>query len=76
MSEESKLRKLLRLLLVGSGATMVVSAIAGIVSAYALIEPSDAEAVGITPSDFVGYYALMILIGASMTYFGLRRKKK
>ena len=63
-------------MLVGSGATMVVSAIVGVVSAYMLIEPSDEQAVGITPGDFVGYYAVMILIGAGMIFFGLRKKKK
>jgi hypothetical protein len=75
VSGESKLRKILRFGLIGSGAMMIVSAVTGIYSAYALIEPSDKEAVGLTPGDFVGFYAVMLLLGAGLVVIGLRFKK-
>ena len=72
------MKKLLRLGLIGGGASSIVSAIVGVVSAFQLIEPSDAEAVGITPWDFVGFYAVIFLLGAGMIYGGWRvgREKK
>jgi fructose-1,6-bisphosphatase/inositol monophosphatase family enzyme len=76
VSEESKLRKFIRVALIGSGAMMVVSAATGIYSAYALLEPSDKEAVGLTPGDFVGFYAVMAAIGGGLVFFGLRKKKQ
>jgi hypothetical protein len=75
MSEEPRLRKYLRPALVGSGAMMVMSAIVGIVSAYMLIAPEDAEFTGIKPGDFVGFYVAMAVIGGAMIFFGLRKKK-
>ncbi|MBI5771316.1 MAG: hypothetical protein HZA93_26310 [Verrucomicrobia bacterium] len=62
-------------MLVGSGATMIVSATTGIYSAYALIEPTDAKDVGITPGDFVGFYVVLALLGGGLVFFGLRTKK-
>ena len=53
----------------------IVSAIVGVISAYVLIEPSDAQAVGVTPGDFVGGYVVMALIGAGLIYFGVRLRK-
>ena len=75
MSEKSPLRKFSSRTLIGIGALSVVSAITGIVSAYALIEPSDKQAVDITPGDFVGFYVVMILIGAGLVFFGFRLRK-
>ena len=75
MSGGSKFRKFVRLGLVGSGATMIVSAITGIYGAFTLIEPSDKEAVGLTPWDFVGFYAGTLLVGAALVVIGLRLKK-
>jgi hypothetical protein len=70
------LKKFLRFALVGGGASAVISAIVGVISAYQLIEPSDEQAVGITPGDFVGFYAVMLLAGAGMIFFGLRLRQK
>ena len=70
------MKKFLRFALIGGGASAVISAVIGIISAFKLIEPSDEQAVGITPWDFVGFYALMILVGAAMIFFGLRMRKK
>jgi hypothetical protein len=70
------LKKFLRFALVGGGASAVISAIVGVISAYRLIEPSDEQAVGITPGDFVGFYAVMLLGGAAMIFFGLRLRQK
>lgn len=70
------MKKFLRFALVGGGASAVISAIVGVISAYRLIEPSDEQAVGITPGDFVGFYAVMLLGGAAMIFFGLRLRQK
>jgi hypothetical protein len=75
VSDEPLLKKLLRFALIGGGASAVISAIVGTISAYKLIEPSDEQAVGITPGDFVGFYAVMLLGGLAMIFFGLRWKK-
>jgi hypothetical protein len=76
VSDEPWTKKLLRFALIGAGASAVVSAVVGVISAYQLIEPSDEQAVGITPGDFVGFYAVMVLIGLAMIFFGLRLRKK
>ena len=76
MSDEPWMKKFLRFALVGGGASAVLSAVIGTISAFKLIEPSDEQAVGITPWDFVGFYALMALVGAAMIFFGLRMRKK
>ena len=69
------MKKFLSFALIGSGALSVVSAISGIISAYILIDPSDQQAVGITPGDFVGFYVLMILFGAGLIFGGFRLRK-
>ncbi len=69
------MKKLLRYALIGGGAAAGISAVVGVISAYQLIEPSDEQAVGITPGDFVGFYAVMALLGAAMIFGGLRLKK-
>ena len=76
MSDEPWTKRFLRFALIGAGASAVISAIVGIVSAYQLIEPSDEQAVGITPGDFVGFYALMILGGLAMIFVGLKLRRK
>ena len=70
------MKKFLRFALIGGGASAVISAVIGVISAYELIEPSDQQAVGIAPSDFVGFYVVMLLFGAGMIFFGLRLKPK
>lgn len=69
------MKKLLRYALIGGGASAVISAVIGVISAYQLIEPSDEQAVGVTPGDFVGFYAVMLAVGAAMIYAGWRLRK-
>ena len=69
------MKKLLRFALLGGGVSAVVSAIVGVISAYRLIEPSDAQAFGITPEDFVGFYAVILLAGAAMLLVVWQLKK-
>lgn len=77
MSMDPWLKKILCYGLIGCGGSSVVSAVVGIISAYTLIEPSDEQAVGITPGDFVGFYVVLLLGGIAMIWFGLwlRRRK-
>ncbi len=75
MSEISPLRNFSGIVLIGLGAMSVMSAVIGTISAYVLIEPSDREAVGITPGDFLASYLVMALVGAGLIYFGFRLRK-
>ncbi len=75
MSLAPRLKKFLRFALTGVGATTAISAVMGIVSAYQLVEPSDEQTVGITPGDFVGFYAVLLFGGLVMMFFGQRRWK-
>lgn len=69
------LTKVIRIGLVGFGASGVVSAIVNIVGAYQLIEPSDEQSLGITRNEIVGWYIVPLLGGGLLIYLGLRRWK-
>jgi hypothetical protein len=69
------LRRFLRYALIAGGASAVISAVIGVISAYQLIEPSDQQAVGIGPGDFVGFYAVMFVLGGAMIYAGWRLRE-
>jgi putative flippase GtrA len=75
VSNETWGKRILRYALIGGGASAMASAVIGVISAYELIEPSDAQTVGITPGDFLSFYALMLLGGAAMIFVGLRLRK-
>lgn len=74
MSLDPKLRKLLRIGLIGCGAATAVSSAVGIYATYRLIEPADAESLGITRGEFVRTYVVLLVIGAAMALFGWRMK--
>ena len=67
--------KVVRFILIGAGATTALSAIVNIVGAFELIEKSDAESLGITRNEIVGWYGALLAAGLGMIYFGLRRRK-
>ena len=75
MSLGPRLKKFLRFGLTGVGATTAISAIMSIVSVYKLVEPSDEQTVGLTPGDFVGFYAVLLAGGLGLMFLGLRRWK-
>jgi len=76
VSDEPWTKKLLRYALIVGGGSALMSAIIGIISAYQLIEPSDEQALGITPRDFAITYAVMAMVGLVMFFFGVRLKPK
>lgn len=66
---------LLRLLLILLGAAAIVSAIVNIIAAVQLLEPSDAEAIGLSRGFVVTEYSVQLLFGAVMLFFGFRRRR-
>ena len=75
MKLDPRLRKLFGFGLIGTGALTVVSGVVNIVAAWQLIEDSDAASLGITRNEFVFTYAVFVLIGMAMIFFGWRVKK-
>jgi hypothetical protein len=75
MPLDPRLAKLLRFFLVGIGALTVVSAIVEIVAAVRLLEPSDAESLGMSRNFVIGMNSCQGLVGVVLMYFGLRRRK-
>lgn len=69
------MKKIGRWLLLGLGASLVLSAGLNIVGAYKLIEPSDAESLGITRNEIVGMYLLPLFGGLMLIWLGARRPK-
>ena len=76
MSNEPWTKRLLRYALIAGGGSALISAVVGIISAYQLIEPSDEQALGITPRDFAIMYVVMAAFGLVMLFFGFRLKAK
>lgn len=74
MSLDPRLRKFLRIGLIGCGAATVMSAAVSIYATYQLIEPADAESLGITRGEFVRTYVVLLVIGAAMAIVGWRMK--
>ena len=74
MSLDPRLRKLLRIGLIGGGAATVMSSAVSIYATYQLIEPADAESLGITRGEFVRTYVVLLVIGAAMAVVGWRLK--
>jgi hypothetical protein len=68
-------QKFLRLGLIGGGALMAISAVVNMVAAWQLIEAAEEQSLGITRNEFVGTYAVMLAIGASVMVVGWRWKK-
>ena len=75
MSLDPRLQKFLRFGLIGLGALAVLSAVVNIVAAWQLIDASTEESLGITRTEWVSTYVLILLVGVSVIYAGLRWKK-
>ena len=75
MKLDPSLRKLLSFGLIGTGALAVMSSVVNIIGAYQLIEPSDAESIGVSRNEIVGTYVVIALVGAMLVVFGWRMKK-
>lgn len=69
------LKKFLRFGLVGFGALTIMSALVGMISAWQLIEAAEEQSLGITRGEFVGTYAVTLLVGATMVWLGFRLGK-
>lgn len=67
---------LLRAVLVMLGAAAIVSAIVNLVAAVQLLEPADAEAIGLSRGFVVTEYSVQLLFGAVMLFFGFRRRPR
>ena len=75
MSLPPKVRRLLALGLIGSGAATLVSSAVSVYATLQLIEKSDEPSLGITRGDFVWSYALLMLVGAATLAAGWRLKR-
>jgi hypothetical protein len=75
MSLDPQLKKFLCIGLIGTGALAVMSAIVNIIGAWQLIDASAEQSLGITRGEWVSTYAVILLVGAAMIYFGLRWRK-
>ncbi|MBC7366920.1 MAG: hypothetical protein H7343_08950 [Undibacterium sp.] len=62
-------------LLIGSGATLIFSAVMNLVSAVILIEPSDAAALGISRAEVLVWYGAVLLAGGLLVGLGVRRRR-
>ena len=65
----------LRVALIVFGALAIASAIVNIIAAGELLEPGDEEALGLSRHWLLAQYALQIVVGAAMIFFGFRRRK-
>lgn len=68
--------KAIRILLIGSGATLAVSAIINTIAVWQLIETAEEQSLGITRGEILGWYAGALSAGLLMIYLGLRRGRK
>ena len=75
MPLDPRLAKVLRFFVVGIGALTLVTAVVEIVASVKLLEPSDAESLGMSRNFVVTMNALQGAIGIVLIYFGLRRRK-
>jgi hypothetical protein len=76
MPLDPRLAKLLRFFVVGIGALTLVTAAVEIVASVKLLEPSDAESLGMSRNFVITMNALQGAIGIVLIYFGLRRRKQ
>ncbi len=75
MNLDPRLKKLLAFGLLGSGALAVMSAAVNIYGAYQLIEPSDAESLGVSRGEIIGTYGVIFLAGLGLLLAGWRLRK-
>ena len=65
----------LRIALIVLGALAITSAVVNIIAAVALLEPGDEEKLGLSRDWLLAQYALQVVLGAAMIFFGFRRRK-
>ena len=76
MSLPPRLKKFLRLGLIGLGAMTAMSAVVNILAAWQLIEPAEEQSLGITRNEFIVTYGVMLLAGATMIFFATNQRTK
>jgi hypothetical protein len=76
MPLDPTLAKALRYLVIGIGAITTVTALVEIIAAVKLLEPSDAESLGMSRNFVITMNSLQGAVGIVLMYFGLRRRKK
>lgn len=75
MSLDPRLKKFLGFGLIGTGALTVMSGVVGIIGSWQLIDSAEAQSLGVTRGEFIVTYAVFLLVGAAMVYFGWRWRK-
>jgi hypothetical protein len=75
MPLDPRLAKLLRFFLIGIGALTTVTAVVEIVAAVKLLDPADAESLGMSRNFVITMNSLQGAVGIVLIYFGLRRRK-
>ena len=62
-------------LLIGGGASLILSAAVNLASAVFLLEPSDAAALGISRREVLLWYGAVLLAGGLLIGLGLHRRR-
>ena len=72
------LRRAGPMLLIGAGGTLMISAVMNLLSALVLLEPSDADSLGISKVEVLWWYGAVLVAAALMIGWGiwLRRQRK
>jgi hypothetical protein len=65
----------LRIVLIVLGALAITSAVVNVIAAVELLEPGDEEVLGLSRHWLIAQYAVQIVLGAAMIFFGFRRRK-
>jgi len=68
--------KAIRILLIGAGASIAVSAVINMIAAWQLIEAAEEQSLGITRQEIIGWCAGALIAGILLVYLGLRRGRK
>ncbi len=76
MKIDPRLKNIFGIGLIGSGALTVVSGVVNIIGAYQLIDPADAESLGVSRNEIVVTYIVIGLVGAVMIFLGWRLRKQ
>jgi hypothetical protein len=61
--------------LIGFGATLIISGVVNIVAAWQLIEPAEEQSLGVTRQQIVGWFSLLLVAGLTLVVLGVRRFK-
>ena len=76
MKIDPRLKNILGYGLIGSGALTAMSGVVNIIGAYQLIDPADAESLGVSRNEFVYTYAGFIVVGVVLIYVGVLARRK